>query len=110
MSMENAETSNTLVLSEAKLSDALNLLRRTLRKLRIDPMNVVIMIPDGTVREKMKKAFTEQFFQTNAAYYPSKNQFIMRWGGITIIGPDKMAETPSNDPATQATDPRDVGA
>jgi len=108
--MENMETSNTLVLSDAKVSDALNLLRRTLRKMRIDPTNVVIIIPDNAVREKMKKAFTEQFWQANGAYYPSKNQFIMRWGGITIMGPDKMPEAPSSDAATQATDPRDVGA
>ena len=81
----------TIDKSKATVKDALGLLRRTLRKCRIDPVDVIIIIPDPKVREKLKneKWGFGKTLDMLSEPYNKINQFICRYGGITIIGPSR---------------------
>jgi hypothetical protein len=82
----------TIVRSDATVRDALNLLSLTLRKCRIEPMDVIVVIPDVEVRQKLEKprGLGEKFLSDTASQYNRINQFICRWRGITIVGPGRL--------------------
>lgn len=77
--------------SKAKLYDALMLLRRVLRKCRIDTVDVIIIIPDPEVRRKLGNeqwGFGKKLDMLSETYN-NINQFICRFGGVTIMGPSR---------------------
>jgi hypothetical protein len=80
-----------IIKSEATLQDALGLLSRTLRKCRIDPVNVVITIPDFDAGKKLESEWGlgERICKMCGETFPNVNQFIARYRGFTIIAPAK---------------------
>lgn len=84
----------TLDKSKAKVKDAIDLLTRTLRKCRIRHTDVIIVIPDPEARKKLGNpdwGFGENLkMLTNG--YNQINQFILRYHGVTILGPEKNTD------------------